>query len=135
MTNLQFCARRGWLLAVFAGICAICLLGSALTAQERKDGPPKRAHVFVHADKLTGKDKLTDGTVGKAIEIRSETTLIWVDLMPDFRFSHETQYVLISAEGTRVVNGQWRPVLNGKELFNQSTKPYKVDRPVNLGLQ
>ena len=30
------------------------------------------------------------------------------------------------------MKGQWRPVLNGKELFDQSTKPYKVDFPVHL---
>ena len=87
MTNVRFWMRRGGLWAVLAGIC---LSGQALTAQEKKDGPPNRAHAFVHPGKVTGKDKLTDGTGGKTMEIKSETTLIWVDLMPDARFGHDT---------------------------------------------
>jgi hypothetical protein len=88
--------------------------------------------VFVYPVRLTGKDKLKDGNDGKVMEIKSETMLVWVDLMPDARFAHDTEYVLVSAEGSRVVKGQWRPVLNGKELFHQSTQPSQVDFPVTL---
>jgi hypothetical protein len=126
-------SRRGVLaVAALTGLAVLCPLVQPLTGQEKKDALPMRAEVFVYPHKLTVKDRLTDGSSGKPIEIQGETTLIWVDLMPDARFAHATEYVLISASGTRVVRGQWRPVLNGKELFTQSTKPYQVDFPVKL---
>jgi hypothetical protein len=96
---------------------------------EKKDETPAGVQVFVHPEKLTAKDKLTDR--GSAIEIKSETTLVWIDLSPGARFAHATKYVLISADGTRVVDGTWWPVLNGKDLFRNGTG-YKVEFPIKL---
>ena len=63
---------------------------------------PHRAVVHVYPEKLTAKDTLVDGPSGKRIEIGGETTLIWVDLAPDARYAHDTEYVLITARGTQV---------------------------------
>jgi hypothetical protein len=125
MTNLR----------TFAALGALCVLGLSdphANAQKTMGEPAKHANVFVHPEKLTATDKLSDGKSGDAIEIKGETTLIWVDRMPDARFAHPTEYVLISVDGTRVVKGNWRPVLNGNELFTQATKPYKVESPIHL---
>lgn len=78
---------------------------------------PHKAVVHVYPQELTPRDKLVDGPSGRAIEIRAETTLIWVDLLPDARYAHATQYVLISPRGTRVVDSQWWPELNGKPIL------------------
>src|SRR5262249_16062489 len=99
-------------------------------AEGKKDGPPVAVEVFVYPEKLTAKDKLSDGT-GAALEIKGETTLVWVDLSAGARFGHPTKYVLISADGVRVVEGTWWPVLNGKNLFRDG-KPSKLEFPIKL---
>ena len=103
---------------------------SALRGQERDDRNTK-AHVFMHPEMLTSADKLSDGKSGKPIEIQGETTLLWIDLMPDARFAHDTEYVLISATGARVVKGSWWPVLNGKDLFRDG-KTAQHETPITL---
>jgi len=121
--------RRFHVAVLLVGLA--CLLSTQpLAAQVQKDVFPPRANLYVYPDKLTDKDKLTDGTVSP-IEIKSETTLIWVDLVPDARFAHPTEYILISPEGSRIVKGSWWPVLNGKALFRDG-KSYKADFPVSL---
>lgn len=124
-----------------AFLCLLCLAGQQLIAQGTKDGKdekekdakPAKANVFTYPEKLTARDKLVDGPAEKAseIEIKSETTLIWVDLAPDYRFAHATEYVLITAQGARVVKGSWWPVLNGKPLF-RDTKAYNAEFPIKL---
>jgi hypothetical protein len=125
-SQILWCA----LCTLVAGLCAAGLV-SRQQAAAVQEGPPKKAAVFIYPEKLTSKDKLTDGQSGKPFEIKSEKTLIWVDLAPDARFSHGTEYILISAEGTRVVHGSWWPSLNGKDLF-RSGKAYMVEFPVHL---
>lgn len=106
------------------------LFGFAAAADEKKkDQPPSGTHVFTYPEKLTAKDKLTDGEGGTVIEIKEDTMFIWVDLSPYARFGHPTEYVLISASGTKVVQGCWWPVLNGKPVFRG--KEAKVE-PVKL---
>ena len=74
--------------------------------------------VFVYPHKLTSKDVLlADGKNGKAIPIKSNSTLIWVDHNPGARFAHPTEFLLISEKGTQVIKGTWWPILNGKDLF------------------
>jgi hypothetical protein len=90
------------------------LLVSAAPA-EPSDAPPSKPKVFIYPMKLSSQDQLLDGQT--KIEITNETTLVWVDLMPEARFGHPTEYLLISARGTRVVKGDWWPTLNGKDLF------------------
>jgi hypothetical protein len=121
---------RGFLVAL-ASIGLVCLAGHHLPAQREKDTRPPKTNVFVYPEKLTEKDKLVDGPSGRVIEIKSETTLIWVDLAPDYRFAHPTEYVLISTAGARVVRGHWWPVLNGKALF-RTGKPYQAEFPIKL---
>ena len=67
--------------------------------------------------KLKPADVLTDGPNGKRIPIEAETTLIWVDRMPGWRFMHPTEYILILAGKTEVIKGSWWPVLNNKSLL------------------
>jgi len=113
-------------------VAAVVVFGFATAADDKKkDSPPSGANVYTYPEKLTSNDKLTDGEKGTAIEIKEDTKLLWVDLMPDARFAHDTEYVLISASGTKVVKGQWWPVLNGKPLFRRGDAA--VDVPVKLG--
>src|SRR5262245_36017969 len=112
-------------------ICVVGLAATQLAAQGDKIRIRPKTNVFVYPEKLTEKDKLTDGAGAKEIEIKSESTLIWIDLTPDARFAHPTQYVLISTEGARVVKGQWWPVLNGKALFRDA-KEYQAEFPIKL---
>jgi hypothetical protein len=57
---------------------------------------------------------------------------VWVDPAPDARSARDTEYVLVSAAGARVVRGKWGPVLNGRELFTAGAKPCAVGFPVQL---
>ena len=120
------------------GVAAACL---GLAILSGADGPSgdipevrKDAKVYVYPKPLTAKDTLTDGPNRKPIPITAETTLVWVDRMPGARYEHPTEYVLISAEGTKVVEGGWWPELNGKRLFgddgpSQVTLPIAVTGP------
>lgn len=93
---------------------------------------PREAVVHVYPETLSGKDVLKDGARGDRIDLTGPTTLIWVDLMPDARFAHPTEYVLINAEGTRVVKGNWWPHLNGKDVL-RGDQGTKVESPIRLG--
>ncbi|MBN9524105.1 hypothetical protein J0H58_37275 [bacterium] len=122
--------RRGAFAAAAAVLSALAVCGPSLLAQE-KAAPPAGAQVFVYPEKLTAKDHLAFAQKGLPIKITGETTLVWVDLMPGARFAHPTECVLISAEGTRVVKGDWWLVLNGKDLFRDG-KAYAVGFPNQL---
>jgi hypothetical protein len=119
------------LLGSLVMICVVGLAATQLAAQGDRVGIKSKTNVFVYPEKLTEKDKLTDGAGAKEIEIKSESTLIWIDLSPDARFAHPTQYILISTEGARVVKGQWWPVLNGKALFREA-KEDQAEFPIKL---
>lgn len=88
---------------VLAGICFATAIIGCVQAQEKITLPSQPIHVYLHPTKLTAQDKLQD--LDTVIDIEGETSLIWVDLMPNARFSHPTEYILISAEGTRVMRG------------------------------
>ena len=125
-------SRTALFAAVLSVLLALGASGRAAPAQEKKE-PPTGAQVFVYPEKLTAKDRLVFGDGGgEPIEIKGETTLIWVDLQPGARFAHPTECVLVSAGGTRVVKGDWWLVLNGRPLFRDG-KGYKADFPVKLG--
>lgn len=98
------------------------------------DKSPSKAKVYVYPQKLTAKDKLSFGPgeeQTKTIPIKGETTLIYVDLMPDARFGHATQCILISPDGAKVYKGDWWLILNGKPLFRDG-KDFKVEFPIEL---
>src|SRR4051794_38830881 len=128
---------RACVVLVTVGLLIVVATGrpawSADDAKEADQGTevPRKAVVHAYPHKLTPRDKLTDGPNGRVIEITAETTLIWVDLHPDARYAHDTQYVLISPRGTRVVDGQWWPVLNGKPVL-RGERPADVRFPVEL---
>jgi len=129
MSNVM--SRAAVFAAVLVGLLALGVSGRAVPAQEKKE-PPTGARVYVYPEKLTAKDKLVFGNGGgEPIEIKGETTLIWVDLQPAARFAHPVECVLISADGTRVIKGDWWLVLNGKPLFRDA-KEYKADFPMKL---
>lgn len=107
--------------------CSILLLtaGGVWTAAWAKpplEEPRPVARIFVHHATLKADDKLQDGDEGPIIALDGETTLIWVDRMPEARYAHPTEYVLISGKETRVVKGDWWPVLNGRALFRDGQK-------------
>jgi hypothetical protein len=76
---------------------------------------PGTVEVFLYPYELTPRDRLSDGR--RSIPLKAQTMLVWVDLMPKADFAHPTLYVLIGADGARVEEGNYRPVLNGKPLF------------------
>jgi hypothetical protein len=123
------------LLSLLAGAAVwwLALLMSQSTPAKGDKEEPADVAVYVYPHKLAPKDKLVDGPdkVGKAIDLDGETTLVWVDLATAAKFAHRTEYVLISPKGTRVVKGNWWPVLNGKELFRDGKKT-SVDFPMGL---
>jgi hypothetical protein len=110
------------------------LRGAAPLTAEQDKGPTSKAKVYAYPKKLTAKDKLSFGPgteQKKTIPIKGQTTLVYVDLMPDAWFAHPTQCILISTDGAQVIKGSWWLVLNGKKLFRDE-KEYKVDFPINL---
>jgi hypothetical protein len=114
---------------VLAGIGVI--LAASLTAAAGDKGPSAKVQVFVYSSKLTAEDKLSFGPSNdqkETISIQGETTLVYVDLAPDARFAHPTQCILISAERTRVIDGNWWLILNGKPLFRDG-KAFMADVP------
>lgn len=127
-------AQGNWRRAVVLGglVWTVAgLAGWSATAEGDRVPPASRAKIFVHPERLTAADRLVDGPSGPAIEIRSETVLVWIDRMPDARYAHPTEYVLISAEGTRVVKGDWWPVVNDRPLFREG-KPPRPEFPLTV---
>jgi uncharacterized Zn-binding protein involved in type VI secretion len=115
-------------------ILALIGLTSSPLATEPDKSPTSKAKVYVYPEKLTAKDKLSFGPgeeEKKTIPIKGETTLIYVDLMPDARFAHPTQCILISSDGVKVHKGDWWLILNGKPLFRNG-KDFKVGFPIEL---
>jgi hypothetical protein len=55
--------------------------------------------------------------------------LIWVDLYPNWRFAHPTLYILISGEESRIVEGEWWPVLNGERILYGVPSNYAIVSP------
>lgn len=100
-------------------LLAAGVLWSAAWARPSHEEPRPVARIFPFHATLKAADKLQDGDSGPAIALDGETTLIWVDRMPEARYAHPTEYVLISGKGTRVVKGDWWPVLNGRALFRE----------------
>src|SRR5689334_13737423 len=104
--DVAFPRFRSWRARAFAASGALALLVvlvagcPAWSADDVKEADkavevPRKAVVHVYPHKLTPRDKLADGPSGRAIEITAETTLVWVDLAPEARYAHATQYVLI----------------------------------------
>lgn len=110
-------------------VCAFTLflltagaLWSAAWAKPPQEEPRPVARIFQYHATLKAADKLQDGDSGPAIALDGETMLIWIDRMPEARYSHPTEYVLVSGKGTRVVKGDWWPVLNGRAIFRGGQK-------------
>lgn len=118
----------------FVSALSVLLLAQQVWSADGAKGVsevPHKAVVHVYDQKLSGSDALTDGPNGKRIEVTGETTLLWVDLNPDARYAHDTEYILINERGSRVVKGQWWPVLNGKDIL-RGEKNATVAVPIEL---
>jgi hypothetical protein len=90
-------------------------------------------NVYIHPYELTTEDMLSDGDEGEQIKITEDTLLLWVDLHPELRFGpHDTLYILISSAGTRVEQGGWWPVLNGRRILYGSRNEVAVLSPFEL---
>jgi hypothetical protein len=85
--------------------------------------------VHMYPVTLSDGDVLADGPQGRRARIRHDTMLIWVDLHPDMRFAHPTLYVLIYGRMTRIIQGEWWPVLNGRQILYGSPANYTVMSP------
>jgi hypothetical protein len=119
-------------------VSAVLLFFLALSAQFRIIGrrvprsAPEPVAVYVFPYELNGKDRLQDGHNGRILKIQDNTLLIWADLEPAARFSHHTAYVLISPEGTRIEEGAWWPVLNGRGILHSKPNPASVISPFQV---
>jgi hypothetical protein len=128
--------KKQRLVAGLALCCLVLVAVQPLSGQGDKGekGLRSKAKVYVYPKKLTAKDKLSFGP-GKeqkeTIPIKGETTLIYVDLAPQARFAHDTQCILVSTNGARVVKGSWWMILNGEDLFRDG-KDFKVEFPIGL---
>jgi hypothetical protein len=102
-------------------------LGSAAAVE------PGAVVVYAYSQVLDRDDLLQDGPDGLEIAIADASVLLWVDKMPQAFFAHPTAYILVSTSGTRVVEGQWWPVLNGRRiLYGMANQPTLVS-PFELG--
>lgn len=126
--------NRKLVCGAFLACLCVSLAGRVATAAEGTsraiDLAPK-AVVHMYPQKLSGADTLTDGPNGKRVEVTGETTLLWVDLAPNARYAHDTEYILVNARGSHVVKGQWWPVLNGKEIL-RGEQNASITFPVEL---
>lgn len=92
-------------------------------------------NIYICPHELMPEDTLTDGPDGAQFEITDNTLLIWVDFEPDSKFAHATAYILISAMSEsqiRVEDGEWWPVLNGKQILYDSRNKLAVISPFEL---
>ncbi len=92
-------------------------------------------NIYICPHELMPEDTLTDGPDGAQFEITDNTLLIWVDFEPDSKFAHATAYILISAMSEsqiRVEDGEWWPVLNGKQILYGSRNKLAVISPFEL---
>lgn len=89
-------------------------------------------HVYVYPHKLNEKDQLRDGPSGAFLKITGESMLLWVDLEPGMKYTHPTNYILISEEGTRIEEGKWWPVLNEKQILINEMNQYTTLTPFAL---
>lgn len=89
-------------------------------------------NVYIYPYELTSEDTLSDGHEGDQIEITEDTLLLWVDLHPELRFTHDTLYILVSSAGTRVEQGGWWPMLNGRRILYGSRNKVAVLSPFEL---
>lgn len=123
-----------WAVMAMLAVAVLALQTSSPRADDPDKSPSSKAKVYIYPEKLTAKDKLSFGPSEeqkKTISIKGETTLIYVDLMPDARFAHPTQCILISTDGAKVYKGDWWLILNGKPLFRDG-KDFKVGFPIDL---
>ncbi|MDL1979455.1 MAG: hypothetical protein LWX52_15435 [Deltaproteobacteria bacterium] len=89
-------------------------------------------NVYAFPRELTPKDKLVDGSDAVPFKITGNTLLIWVDLHPDMKFTHPTEYILIAPEEINVYKGGWWPVLNGKRILYGSRNKVGAISPFEL---
>lgn len=93
---------------------------------------PTPIHAYFYPHVLTPQDFLTDGgTVDTSLKIspfkiEDNTLLIWIDQMPTAYFAHPTAYLMISGKETRVVRGEWWPILNGKDILYNEHNQYAI---------
>ena len=89
-------------------------------------------NVYAFPHELTPEDKLVDGPDGVPFKITGNTLFIWVDLHPNMRFTHPTEYILIAPEAINVYKGGWWPVLNGKHILYGSRNKVGAIFPFEL---
>ncbi len=120
------------------GIAAAVLISTSLTgAQSRSVGgsrsePPAYVNVHIFPHELNSSDYLTDGESVNPLRLDNNTMLIWVDLEPDRRYVHQTAYILVSPGQTRVEEGRWWPVLNGRKILYGSMNSVTIISPFRV---
>jgi hypothetical protein len=113
----------------FTGFINVYAFPHELTPKDKLvDG----SNVYAFPRELTPKDKLVDGSDAVPFKITGNTLLIWVDLHPDMKFTHPTEYILIAPEEINVYKGGWWPVLNGKRILYGSRNKVGAISPFEL---
>ena len=89
-------------------------------------------NVYFYPHIIGPQENLVDGPHGIKIDIFEETALVWVDLEPTQKFPHETAYILISKNNTRVEKGYRWPVLNKKKILAGERNKYAILSPFSV---
>ena len=96
----------------------------------------RKIRIHFYPYQLTSKDVLTDGpsnlTENLSFKIEYNSFLVWLDLMPEAKFTHPTVYILISANNTRIQKGGWWPILNGQKILYGQSNPVTITFPLEL---
>ena len=79
------------------------------------DAKPIELHIFPSL--LVPGETIQDGPNGESVKITEPTLMLWVDLMPTYRFVHPTCTVLVGASGARALPGSWWSIVNCKLRF------------------
>jgi hypothetical protein len=119
---------------IIIGILFLCIplfLGAQESVEPDNSIQEDYCLVYFYPHILNSKDRLQDGSgsFGSSIRIEGNTLLVWVDLGPEMRFVHDSLYILISKEGVRIVEGEWWPVLNGKQILYGEKDKYAILTP------
>lgn len=89
-------------------------------------------NVYCYPQPLVESDTLSDGSESAPFRISSPTMYFWVDLMPEARFAHPTLHVLLSETHSRLEQGEWWPVLNGRVILYGDQNPTLVKFPFSI---
>lgn len=118
----------------FVAMLLVCPLTMAAEISEKRIFTTswQDAVVYTSPTVLPAGTVLSDGGYTDFPAFTDDTLVIWVNPHPEMKFSHETYYIFISADGTiSIENGGWWPELLGSE-YMYGEDPWMMGFPVDL---